>query len=187
MRSFALAVGLAAAAAAFGFAAEAATPAKPAPRPAAAKPAAAKPAAGAFDARDPASLIDLLSTMGAKGEIVRTNESDVFMKVSTPGFAFTAQYVDCDAKGRACGGVAFSTFSEQGRSTLAQLNAFNQTSISCRVFDDQAGKPHVMYSALVSRTDTREEMRNHLGVWQGCLSTFGLFLSDPIGYLASAP
>jgi len=158
-----------------------------APAKAAQKPAAAKPAAGGFDARDPTSLIALLATMGAKGEILRTADGEVFMKVATPSFDFNAQYVGCDGKGRSCEGLAFSTTSSQRSTTLAQLNSFNQTSLTCRVFEDQAGKPHVMYSTLVSAADTREEMRTHIGVWQGCLSTFGLFLADPIGYLASAP
>ena len=43
------------------------------------------------------------------------------------------------------------------------------------------------YSAVLSGADTREEMRTHLGVWQGCLASFGAFLQDPNGYLAAAP
>lgn len=161
----------------------------PAPKPAA-KPAPAKPAtppASAFNAQDPASLIALIATLDAKGEIVRSTDTEVFLKVSTPSFAFNVQYAGCDARGRSCQGLAFSTFSQTQKTNLAQLNAFNQTSITCRVFQDQTGRPHVMYSTLLSRADTREEMRNHIGVWQGCMGTFGVFLSDPVGFLASAP
>jgi hypothetical protein len=162
-----------------------AKPAAPAPKPA---PAASRPAtAGGFDARNPANLVALLNGMGAKATISKTDDTSVFLQIETPSYAFNAQYVGCTAKGAACQGLAFSASSAQGRSTLAQLNSFNQTSITCRVYQDNIGKPHVMYSTMVFASDSREDMRIHLGVWQGCLSTFGLFLSDPIAYLADAP
>jgi hypothetical protein len=162
-----------------------AVPAKPAARAPASK--AAKPAPAAFDARDPASLIALLETMGAKAEVGEKSDGDVKLKVVTPSFSFGAQFVDCSKSGVACQGLAFSTSSEKQHANLAQLNAFNQTSLTCRVFQDQAAKPHVVYSTILTAQDTREEMRTHLGVWQGCMATFGAFLSDPNGYLAAAP
>ncbi|MDP3658865.1 YbjN domain-containing protein [Phenylobacterium sp.] len=172
-------------------AAPAAKPAGPkavADKPAAPKPAAPKPAAsGPFDARDPASLVALLATMDAKGEVSRTGDNDVAVKVTAANFSFGVQYVDCNAQGKACQAMAFSTGAEKRGATLVQLNAFNQTSISCRAFQDAAGRPHVMYAAILSSHDVRDEMRTHIGVWQGCLSTFGAFLSDPAAYLASAP
>lgn len=172
----------------------AAAPAKPAPAkaPAAKAPATKtapkpKPPATPFDARDPAGLIALLATVDAKGEIQRTEADAVFMRVTTPAYAFGAQYAGCDQRGRACKALAFSTSSETRRATLAQINAFNQTSLTCRVFQDRSGKPHVMYAGLVSGQDSREEVKTHLGAWQGCLANFGDFLADPNAYLASAP
>ena len=142
---------------------------------------------GPFDARDPASLVALLGSMDAKATVASRADGVVKLQVATPSFSFGAQYVDCSAAGTGCRGLAFSTSSAEQHATLVQLNAFNQTSITCRVFQDKAGKPHVVYSTLLSPSDTREEMRNHLGVWQGCLASFGAFLSDPNGYLAAAP
>jgi len=162
-----------------------AAPAKPAAKPAP-KPA-AKPAGPAFDARDPASLVALLATMDAKAEVARKVEDSVYLNVSTPGFSFGAQYVGCNPEGRACQGLAFSTAADKKSATLVQLNAFNQTSITCRVFQDKGGKAHVAYSTLLSSRDSRDEMKTHLGAWQGCLGAFGQFLTDPPGYLASAP
>jgi len=125
--------------------------------------------------------------MGAKAEVVNSSDGDVKLAVTTPSFSFGAQFVDCGKTGQTCQGLAFSTSSEKQHANLAQLNAFNQTSITCRVFQDQSARPHVVYSTILTAQDTREEMRIHLGVWQGCLVTFGAFLSDPAGYLASAP
>lgn len=169
-------------------AAAAPPPAKaPAPKTAPAKPAPARPASTAFDARDPASLIALLASLGAKAQVAEHTDSDVKLAVTTPTYSFGVQFVDCGRNGKGCQGLAFTTGSDTGHANLAQLNGFNQTSITCRVFQDQAAKPHVVYSALLSGADTREEMRTHLGVWQGCLASFGAFLSDPNGYLAAAP
>jgi hypothetical protein len=162
----------------------------PAPKAAAPKPAAPKAPAkpqGPFNARDPASLIAFLTSLDAKAQVARTTDDGVELTVTTPAYSFGAQFVGCGQAKTGCQALAFSTASEKQRANLAQLNAFNQTSISCRVFQDNAGKPHVMYSTLVSGADTRETMRTHLGVWQGCLASFGAFLSDPTGYLASAP
>lgn len=160
---------------------------KPAPKAPAAKAAPAKPAAGRFDAQDPASLVSLLSEMGAKAEISRTADEEVYLKVMTPAFGFNVQFSGCNKAAKACRAVAFATVAEQRKATLVQLNSFNQTSLTCRVYQDQAGKPHVMYAAILSPQDTREEMRTHVGAWQGCLASFGSFLNDPPGYLAAAP
>lgn len=150
--------------------------AKPAPKPAA-----------AFDARDPAGLISVLAEMDAKAAVARTTEDSVFLNVTTPAFGFGVQFAGCNAQGKACQAMAFSTSAEKKSATLAQLNSFNQTSINCRTFQDRGGKPHISYSALLSARDNRDEMKMHVGAWQGCLATFGEFLNDPIGFLAKAP
>ena len=145
-----------------------------------------KPTATPFDARDPASLIVLLATMDARAEVVARGEDTVDLKVATPAYGFAVQYAGCDAQRRACKAALFTAQSER-TPTLAQINAFNQTSITCRAFQDRAGKPHLLYSTLVSSQDSRDEMRAHLGAWQGCLGEFGAFVADPNGYLAAAP
>jgi hypothetical protein len=166
---------------------------KPAAKPPAHKPAAATPgkpaapASGPFDARNPASLMALLASMGAQGEITTRQDDVVALKVSNPAYSFAAQYAGCDSQGRACKAVAFSGVSDARTATLAQINAFNQTSINCHAYQDNAGKPHAWYAALVFASTTREDMITHIGAWQGCWSSFGAFLKDPAAYLASAP
>lgn len=153
------------------------------------KPAAAvRPAAAAapFDARDPASLIALLATLEAKAQVAGKGEDTVDLKVTTPAYGFAVQYAGCTAQGRACKAMLFTAQSERAP-TLVQINAFNQTSLTCRSFQDRAGKPHLAYSALISAQDNRDEMRAHLGAWQGCLGEFGAFVADPARYLAEAP
>ncbi|CAN5730645.1 hypothetical protein BH11PSE1_BH11PSE1_14290 [soil metagenome] len=156
---------LAAAIAALAVAAHAATPAKtPAPKSA------------PFDIRDPAALVTLLTTMDAKAEIAKTDATVVFLNVTTPGGNFGAQYIDCDAKGKACHALIFSTaFAAKGVS-LSQINSFNQGQVACRAFIADDGKPNVAYATLVNLRMTTDEVKQHLGVWQGCLATFGSFM-----------
>ena len=78
-------------------------------------------------------------------------------------------------------GVATLTFNRP-----AQLNAFNQTSVMCRLYQDKCGRPHVEYSALLFATDGRAEMLTHVNAWRGCIGDFTAFLKDPNGFLAGA-
>jgi hypothetical protein len=164
-----------------------AAPAKPPPAKAdPAKPAPAVSAVAPTDPQNPQTTVALLATMGAKATVGERTEDGVYFKVETPHYGFAGQFAGCDKQGRKCRAVAFTT-EAQNSPTLAELNAFNQTSLTCRVWQDKAGKPHLMYSALLSPTDTTAVLQTHFGAWQGCLAEFGDFLKDPKAYLASAP
>lgn len=179
MRALAVLIALACAAPAF-----AAEPAKPAPKPGA-KPA-PKPAGGAFDARDPAALIGLLASMDAKAIVLGANDGVVVLDIATPGGRFGAQFVDCDAAGKACGMVAFSTAFDRRGANLAQINVFNRSQVACRGYLTDDGRANVMYGAMVTARTNAAEMKQHLGVWQGCLSTFGRFNREPQAFLPGA-
>ena len=166
-----------------------------APKPAAAPaPATTKPAAPAakaeapFDARDPASLVALLVSVGAKATLAHKDEDAVLVAVTSAATGdFSAQYAGCNAQGRACKAVLFDNMTDQPGPTFAQLNAFNQTSAMCRGYEDRAAKPHVIYSTLLFDDDSRDRMKTQVAAWTGCLAEFRNFLKDPNGYLASAP
>jgi len=125
--------------------AQAAPPAKPttptaaarptAPKPSATKPDAPKPAKpkpGPFYATNPADIIALFSSMGAKATQTRSEDGMVFLDVTAPGAAFGVQMIGCDAKGRTCRAMAlFSVFDKPGV-TLAQINDFNRSQFACR-------------------------------------------------------
>ncbi|WP_309645779.1 YbjN domain-containing protein [Phenylobacterium sp.] len=155
-------------------------------KPAAAKPAAPKAVAKpTFDARDPSAIATFLAGTGAKTETARGAEGQVTMKVVTPGGGFGMQFANCDAKGKACAGVAFSTGLDRPAPTLASMNLFNSTQFACRGFVGRDGKPNVMYSTLLTPRVSSEDMKQHLGVWQGCLGAFSQFTLDPAGFLAA--
>lgn len=145
------------------------------------------PAAGGFDAQNPQTLIDILAALGAKASVSEKVEDSVFLKVTSPAGDFGVQFAGCDKQGRKCQAMGFDAPANASAPTLQQLNAFNQTSLMCRVWQARDGKPHVTYAALVSGSDSRAEIETQLAAWRGCLADFGAFLKDPPGYLATAP
>lgn len=166
----------------------AAAPAKPpAAKAAAAKPA-AKPAAPAspFDATNPQSFMDLLAAAGAKVQTNRKEEDAVFVAVTSAAASFSMQFAGCTPQGRACKAVLLDNAMERGPANTAQMNAFNQTSVMCRVYQDRGGVPHVVYSAILFRSMTRDDAATHLLAWQGCLADGRDFMRDPVAYLANA-
>jgi hypothetical protein len=182
MRILALTAALALAAA--PAAAQTKAPAKPAAKQAA-KPAAGRPAPKiAFDARDPQALVTLLAGMQAKATVKSKTPTSVSLDVATPGGGFGAQFVDCDASGKGCQGVAFSTAFQRTGVTLAHVNMFNRTQIACRAYLTDDNRPNVMYSAMITSRLSSDEMKQHIGVWQGCLALFNEFTADPVRFLA---
>jgi hypothetical protein len=148
--------------------------------------AAQAPKPAAFDARDPGSHVALLASLEATAEVASKQDDSVLLKVTSPVGGFTLQFAGCNAAGKACQAAQFDA-AGTAAPTLAQINGFNQSSLTCRIVQDRAGKPHVLYSALLLRTDTRDAALNHVAAWRGCLGDFGAFLNDPPGYLAAAP
>jgi hypothetical protein len=169
-------------------------PPKPATAKAVAKPT-AKPAApaakaapdGFVDARDPASMVALLASAGAKAEVAHKEADAVFLAVTSTAANFSILYAGCDAQGRKCKAMLFDNPADKASPPLGQLNAYNQTSAMCRAFQDKAGKAHVIYSTLVFEDDSRARVTSQLAAWQGCIAEFRDFLKDPTAYLASAP
>lgn len=175
-------------------------PAKPAAKPAAAAKAPApktapKPAApgapGAlkianFDARNTDSVIALFAALGAKAKVVSSKDGQVYLNVETPGGAFGVQMIGCDAQAKGCQGMAlFTAFDTKGKDvTLAQINDYNRAQLACRGMMTPDGKPSVMYAVMLNARIPADEMRQHMGVWQGCLGGFNQFTRDPVNYLS---
>jgi hypothetical protein len=157
-------------------------PAAKAPAP----KAAPAPAAGPFDATNPQSLMDILGSAGAKVQTSRKDGDAVFVAVTSTAASFSMQFAGCSPQGRACRAVLLDGPMERGPATTAQINAFNQTSVMCRVYQDKAGAPHVVYSAILFRSMARDDAATHMAAWQGCLSDGRDFLKDPVGYLSNA-
>lgn len=159
----------------------------PTKAPAAKAPAAkAAPAVVPFDATNPQSLMDLLSAAGAKVQTSRREEDAVFVAVTSAAANFSLQFAGCNPQGRACRAMLLDGSLVKGPATTAQMNAFNQTSVMCRLYQDRTGVPHVLYSAILFRSMTRDDAATHLAAWQGCLADSREFARDPVAYLANA-
>ena len=163
----------------------AAAPASKTP-PAKAQTAKPAPAAAAFDAQNPQAMMDLLGAAGAKVQTRSRDGDAVFVAVTSTAANFSMQFAGCTPQGRACRAVLLDSAMPRAAVSGAQINAFNQTSVMCRLYQDRAGTPHVLYSAVLFRTMTRDDAATHLQAWQGCLADSRDFLKDPVGYLANA-
>jgi hypothetical protein len=157
--------------------------AAPAPKKPPAKPA---PAARGFDSQNPQGLMGLLGDAGAKVQTDRREGDAVFVTVTSAAADFSVQFAGCGAQGRTCQAALFDGVVAGASPTLAQINAFNQTSVVCRIYQDKANRPHAIYAALLLRSDTRDSARTHLAAWQGCLAQARDFVRDPLAYHASA-
>ena len=114
-----------------------AVPAKPAP------PRASAPVA-VFDAQNPQGLMELLGSAGAKVQ-TRSREGDtVFVSVTSAAATFSMQFAGCTPQGRGCRAVLLDAALDRATVSGAQINAFNQTSVMCRVYQDRAGMQHVL-------------------------------------------
>jgi hypothetical protein len=164
-----------------------------APKPPAAKPAPAKPAAtGApFDATNPQGLMGVLDAAGAKVQTTKRDVDAVFVAVTSTAANFSMQFAGCNEQGRACRAVlldsALDPLSKAGGPVrLDQINAFNQTSVLCRIYQAKDATPHVLFSAVLAASATREDGQGLMGAWQGCLADARDFVRDPVSYLANA-
>ncbi|MGZ6020959.1 MAG: hypothetical protein ACXWKO_20010 [Phenylobacterium sp.] len=166
-------------------------PARPAPAAAApAKPAAAKamPApVPEFDPQNPASVIALMNLGGGKATLVQREDDIVQVAVTSVAANFGMIFAGCNAQGRGCKVAQFDYADDKPGPTFAQVNAFNQTSATCRSYEDKAGRAHVLYSMLLFAGDPYDHFREHVAAWTGCIGEFRNFLKDPNGYLATAP
>jgi hypothetical protein len=151
-----------------------------------APPGKAAPAPAAFDATNPQGIMDLLGTAGAKVQTSRKEDDAVFVAVTSAAANFSMQFAGCNPQGRACRAILLDAALPRSGATISQINGFNQTSVMCRVYQDKAALPHVVYSAIVFRSMTREDAATHLAAWQGCLADGAAFLRDPVAYLAEA-
>ena len=144
----------------------------------------AKTKSGPFNPANPADIVTLLSTMGAKATQAKSEDGMVFLDVTAPGTSFGVQMKGCDPNGTACHAMALFTVFDKTGITLAQLNDFNRSQFACRGLQTPDGQPSVMYAALVDGHMTQDQTKAHFGVWQGCLKGFGEFVGDPVGFLS---
>lgn len=162
--------------------------AAPAPKAPVAKSPAARPAvtAAPFDAQNPQGLMEILGAAGAQAQTKAREEDSVFVAVTSTAANFSMQFAGCTPQGRGCRAVLLDAALDRTSVTAAQVNAFNQTSVMCRVYQDRSGAQHVLYSAILFRSMTREDASTHLQAWQGCLADARDFVKDPVAYLANA-
>lgn len=134
--------------------------------PAQKAPAATVTNGGAFDAQNPQSLMTIVGKAGAAVQTKARDQDSVFVAVTSTAANFSMQFAGCTPQGRECRAVLLDAAMDRAAVTGGQINAFNQTSVMCRIYQDRAGAPHVLYSAILFRTMSRTDAETHLQAWQ---------------------
>ena len=138
-----------------------------------------------FDARSPHYVITLLKSLDAKVTMTGNSDGQVFIEAKSTEGNFGAQFIDCNTDVKACHAVAFFAVYEKTSVNLVQINDFNRAQFACRGFLTAEGQPSVMYSTLLNFRMTRDEFKQHLSVWHGCMKGFETFNRDPVAFLSS--
>ena len=136
-----------------------------------------------------AALTILAAALLATAAVAQTSRKEadaVFVLVTSNVATFSMQFAGCNPQGRACRAVLLDGRLVGGAATTAQVNAFNQTSVMCRIYQAKGGQTHIVYSAILFKTMTRDDGATHLLAWQGCLADAADFVRDPVAYLANA-
>jgi hypothetical protein len=135
-------------------------------------------------ARDPSTLIEVLAGMGARAEMDGRDGGQVRLNVVTPGGIFGAEFIGCDAAGQACRALGFSASVDKRAMTMEHLNAFNSRDILCRAVM-RGEQADIRYGLLLADSQTNDDLREHVGVWQRCLGAFAGLANDPDGFLGA--
>lgn len=137
--------------------------------------AAAASAQEAFAPRDPSTLISVLADMQARAEMHSRDEAAVRLNVITPAGIFGAEFLGC-TESRDCRALRFSASIGPRPVSAEALNAFNEREVLCRaVLSD--GAVDIRYGLLLSDNLTEADLKAHVAVWQGCLTSVASLVS----------
>lgn len=126
--------------------------------------------------REPSTLISVLADMQARAELHSQEGEAVRLNVVTPGGIFGAQFLGCNAEGKACRALQFTASIGKRPLTAEDLNGFNEREVLCRavLVGEQVD---VRYGLLLSDNLTEADLKAHVGVWQGCLGSIAGLVS----------
>jgi hypothetical protein len=127
-------------------------------------------------ARDPSTLISVLAEMDARAELHSRDAGAVRLDVITPGGIFGAEFLGCEESGRDCRALRFTASLGERAVTETALHAYNDREVLCRAVRRE-GEVHVRYGTLLSDTQSRADLKAHIGAWQGCLRSMADLVS----------
>jgi hypothetical protein len=137
----------------------------------------------AFDARDPADVLAVLTTNGASGDLKKDDKGAPYIEAKAGPLAFEVDFLDCNSQGTNCGSVLYATGWNMTNLSLEQINRWNRLTLMCPAYLTSEDHPHAWYGLRPSKNETRADVVAELNTWLDCLSDFDKFTDAPDEYL----
>ena len=147
--------------------------------------AGAATSAAAFDARNPADVLAVLSTNGATGELKKDDKGKPFIDAKAGSLGFEVDFFDCDKGSGACGATLYATGWNMTSISVDQINRWNRWTLMCPAYLNASGHPHAWFAVKPSANDARSDVINQMNTWLDCLSDFDKFTDAPDAFLTA--
>lgn len=139
--------------------------------------------AAAFDSRDPADVLAVLSTNGATGELKKDDQGKPYIDAKAGALGFEVDFFGCNDKGGACDATLYATGWNMTTITVEQINRWNRWTLLCPAYLNASGHPHAWFGVRPSPNDARSDVINQMNTWLDCLSDFDKFTDAPDAFL----
>ena len=139
----------------------------------------------AFDARNPADVLAVLTTNGASGEMTKDAEGPAYISAKAGKLTFDAHFSQCNESRTACGVVVYQIGFSSELVTVDQINRWNHLATLCPAYLTTEKHPHTWMAARTSQNLSRDDVLAQQQDWLTCLDDFDRFTDDPEGFLKS--
>jgi hypothetical protein len=139
--------------------------------------------AAAFDSRDPADVLAVLSANGASGDIKKDEKGKPYIDAKAGNLSFEVDFYDCNDQGAACGSTLYTTGWNMTSVSVDQINRWNRWTMLCPAYLTKENHPHAWYGLKPSANEARSDVAAQLGAWLDCLSDFDKFTDAPEAFL----
>jgi hypothetical protein len=139
--------------------------------------------AAAFDARNPADVLAVLSTNGATGELKKGDSGKPYIDAKAGTLGFEVDFYGCNEAGEACSSTLYATGWNLTTVTVDQINAWNRWTMMCPAYLNSAGHPHAWFGVKPSANYARSDVAVQLNTWLDCLSDFDKFTDAPDDFI----
>ncbi|HEX4196411.1 MAG TPA: hypothetical protein VHZ26_03130 [Caulobacteraceae bacterium] len=145
------------------------------------------PAGGAwaFDSGDPVSVLSVLTSNGASGEVKVDSKGNPWIDAKAGKLGFEVDFLHCESAKTRCGTVIYAMGFDMTTITLEQLNGWNRWAELCPAYLTSENHPRTWFGVKPSPHDGPQEVKLELNAWLDCMSDFDKFTDNPEAFLKS--
>jgi hypothetical protein len=141
--------------------------------------------AAAFDARNPADVLSVITANGASGELKTTDKGLPWIDAKAGKLGFEVDFTGCDADRTNCKTVLYALGFNMTSITLDQINGWNRWTVLCPAYLTTENHPRAWFGLRPSHNDSFEDVRAQESAWLTCMSDFDKFTDAPDVFLKS--